>query len=131
MKKALAIIFSISLILCFAGLSFARMGGMHRAMEEMGFKETAGVIEAVDLKEKTITVKGMSGSVTATCDDKTVFKMGDENKTLADVKVGDKVTMTFDMGEGKNLAKTVVISLPPSATPAEKKAEPQKPQEKQ
>lgn len=130
MRKAVAIFISLPLILCFAGLSFARMGGMHRAMEEMPFKQIAGVVEAVSLKEKTITVKGMSGSVTATCDDKTVLKMGNENKTLADVKVGDKVTMTFDVGEGKNLAKTILVSLPASASPEEKEPAPQKPEEK-
>jgi Cu/Ag efflux protein CusF len=127
LKKAIAIFFAVLLVLCLAGVSFARMGGMHRAMEEMAVREVAGVVESVDVKAKTVTVKGMSGPVTATCDDRTVVKMGDEIKTLSDVKVGDKAALFFEVGESSNLAKSIIIT-PPASAPAEKKnMEPAKP----
>jgi Cu/Ag efflux protein CusF len=125
LKKAVAIFFTVPLVLCLAGLSFARMGGMHRAMEEMGYKQVAGVVESVDEKEKTATIKGMNEIVTVTLNDRTVIKMGDENKTFADLKAGDKVTVSYEVSGGKNMAQSIFISLP-----TEKTAEPEKPMEK-
>jgi Cu/Ag efflux protein CusF len=125
LKKAIAIFFTIPLVLCLAGLSFARMGGMHRAMEEMGYKQVAGVVESVDEKETTATIKGMNEIVTVTLNNRTVIKMGDESKTFADLKAGDKVTVSYEVSGGKNMAQSIFISLP-----TEKNAEPEKPMEK-
>jgi len=95
-------------------------------MEGMGGKEIAGEVTAVDTKEKKITVKGMRGLVTATCDEKTMVKMGTEMKTCADIKVGNNANMLFEAGEGKDVAKSILLSLPAVPSPAEKKAEPVK-----
>ena len=127
LKRAIAVVVSILFVLSFAGPTFARMG-MTRAMES-AVKDTEGEIQAVDQKAKTITVKGMRGSVTATADEKTVVKSGKDMKTFADLKVGDRVVLTFEPSEGKNMAKTISIS-PPAAAPAEKKGESKKPEEK-
>lgn len=125
MKKATAFILSILFIVTLTSFSFAGSGArMRQAMEGMGGKEIAGEVTAVDTKEKKITVKGMRGLVTATCDEKTMVKMGTEMKTCADIKVGDKANMLFEAGEGKNVAKSVILSLPAVPSPAEKKAEP-------
>ncbi len=131
MKKATAFILSILFIVTLTSFSFAGSGArMRQAMEGMGGKEIAGEVTAVDTKDKKITVKGMRGLVTATCDEKTMVKMGTEMKTCADIKVGDKANMLFEAGEGKNVAKSV-ISLPAVPSPAEKKAEPPKTETKQ
>ena len=125
MKKATAFILSILFVVTLISLSFAGSGArMRQAMEGMGGKEIAGEVTAVDTKEKKITVKGMRGLVTATCDEKTMVKMGTEMKTCADIKVGDKANMLFEAGEGKNVAKSIMLSLPAVPSPVEKKAEP-------
>jgi Cu/Ag efflux protein CusF len=121
LKKAIGVFFAIPLVLCLAGLSFAR-GGMHRAMEQMGYKEIAGVVQTVDQKENEVTIKGMNEIVTVTINGRTVIKMGDENKTFADLKAGDKVTVSYEVSGGKNMAQSVFISLPPEPEkPAETK----------
>lgn len=108
---------------------------MRQAMEGMGGKEIQGEVTAVDAKEKMITVKGMRGLITATCDEKTFVKMGNVAKTCADIKVGDKANMLFEAGEGKNVAKSIFLSLPaapsPDKSPEEKKVEPSKTEPKQ
>ena len=124
MKKVTACILSILFILTLISPSFAGSGArMRQAMESMGGKEIAGEVTAVDTKEKTVTVKGMRGLVTATCNEKTMVKMGTEMKTCADIKVGDKANMLFESGEGKNAAKSILLSLPAVPSSAEKKAE--------
>ncbi len=94
-------------------------------------KQVTGEVTAVDAVAKTLTVKGKAGDVAITADDKTSVKIGTEKKSLADVKVGDKVTVKYVEADGKNLAKSIVVK----AAPAEKKeaapkAEEKKPAEK-
>jgi len=127
LKKVTACILSILFILTLISPSFAGSGArMRQAMELMGGKEIAGEVTAVDTKEKTVTVKGMRGLVTATCNEKTMVKMGTEMKTCADIKVGDKANMLFESGEEKNAAKSILLSLAAVPSSAEKKAEPLK-----
>jgi Cu/Ag efflux protein CusF len=135
-KKPIALILSIFFVLTMINLSLAGSGAkMRQAMEGMGGKEIQGEVTAVDAKEKMITVKGMRGLVTATCDEKTFVKMGNVTKTCADIKVGDKANMLFEAGEGKNVAKSVFLSVPaaqaPAKSPEEKKIEPPKTEPKQ
>jgi Cu/Ag efflux protein CusF len=135
-KKPIALILSIFFVLTMINLSLAGSGAkMRQAMEGMGGKEIQGEVTAVDAKEKMITVKGMRGLVTATCDEKTFVKMGNVTKTCADIKVGDKANMLFEAGEGKNVAKSVFLSVPaaqaPVKSPEEKKIEPPKTEPKQ
>jgi Cu/Ag efflux protein CusF len=129
LKRAIAIVFSVIFVLSCTGMASARMG-MGKAMGLMPEKEVAGTVESVDQKAKTITVKGMRGPVTVTADEKTVVKMGKEVKTFSDIKVGDKVTLDFEVGEGKNVAKTIAIAQPTSAEPAAEKGAPTTPEEK-
>jgi len=128
----MALMLVILFVLSVTSLSFAGSGArMRQAMESMGGKEIAGEVTAVDAKEKTVTVKGMRGLVTATCDEKTFVKMGNVVKTCADIKVGDKANMLFEAGEGKNAAKSIFLSLPAAPPTEEKKAEPAKTEPKQ
>ncbi len=110
LKKLIALTLSILFVLTVTSLSLAGSGArMRQAMEAMGGKEIAGEVTAVDAKEKTITVKGMRGLITATCDEKTFVKMGNVIKTCAEIKVGDKANMLFEAGEGKNVAKSIFL----------------------
>ncbi len=150
LKRAIAILVSLMFILSFTALSFAADKAAAPAapakaeekkapakaeekkaapvMEEkkapVKVRQVTGDVAAVDAKANTITVKGKKGDVTVTCDAKTKIMMGKEAKTLADVKVGDKVTVKYTEADGKMTAKSVAIKT------AEKKAEPAKPAEK-
>jgi ribosomal protein S1 len=133
-KKTIAIIVSVIFVLSFAGLSFAAdkaapmkkeaaapAKAEEKAMDKKApakIKAVTGEVMAADAT--SITVKGKKGDVTATTSDKTKVMMGKEKKAIADVKVGDKVTLKYSEADGKNMAKMVSIH---AAKPAEKKAE--------
>lgn len=119
-------------IFTITSISIAGSGArMRQAMEAMGGKEIQGEVTAVDAKEKILTVKGMRGLVTATCDEKTFVKMGNVIKTCADIKVGDNANMLYEAGEGKNAAKSIFLSVPAAPSPEDKKEEPAKTSPKQ
>ncbi len=141
MKKTLAIIVSLIFVLSFAGLSFAADKAVEKKAEPVKaekkapavaekkaepakVKQVTGDVAAVDAKANTITVKGKKGDTVVTCDDKTKIMMGKDKKTLADVMVGDKVTVKYSEADGKMTAKIVAIKA------AEKKAEPAKMEKK-
>ena len=128
MKRAIAIVIAVLFVLSFAGPTFARMG-MKRAIGDSPVKDAQGEIKSIDKKERAITVDAMRGPLTVTADDRTLVKLGKEMKPFADLKVGDKVVITYTLGEGKNVAQTITIS-PPVVAPVEKKEEPKKSEEK-
>ena len=128
MKKAIAIIVSVLFVLSVAGLSFAAEKAAPAAAPAekaekkapAKVKQVTGEVAAVDAKANTLTVKGKKGDVMITADDKTVVKVGKEKKSLADVKMGDKVTVKYAEMDGKNVAKSIMVS----AAPAKKEAAP-------
>lgn len=128
MKKVVSIIVALLFVFSITSLSFAVEEKKAMPAEKPKVKQVTGDVKAVDMKAKTITVakmmKGKAEETVVTVDDKTKITMGKEKKTLADVKVGDKVKVHYTEVEGKNIAKSVTIM------PAEKKAEPAKPAEK-
>jgi Cu/Ag efflux protein CusF len=137
MKKTLAIIVSLIFVLSFAGLSFAADKAVEKKAEPVKaekksapakVKQVTGDVAAVDAKANTITVKGKKADTVVTCDDKTKIMMGKDKKALADVKVGDKVTVKFSEADGKMTAKSVAIKM--AEKKAEKKAEPAKMEKK-
>ncbi len=141
MKKAIAIIVAVLFVFALTSISFAAEKKVTPAPAEK--KEAAptkteektspekvmsvtGNVVAVDAKAMTLTVKGKKGDVALSTNDKTTVKMGKDKKTLADVKVGDKVKVKYTEVDGKNVAKSVIIKPAVTAAPAEKKAEPAK-----
>lgn len=125
MKKILALIVSVLFVVSFAGFSFAvekpattqaekkaetaKPGEAAKPGPAARVKQISGEVKAVDAQANTLTVKGKKAEVTVTCNDKTKIMMGKEKKTLADVKVGDKVIVKYTESEGKNIAKSVAI----------------------
>ena len=99
MKKALVIIVSAIIVLSFLGISFANDKEHGKAMY------VTGEVTAVDATARTLTIKGQDGSVMLTTSDKTKFA---EGKTLADVKVGDKLTAKYSEKDGKMMAWKVM-----------------------
>jgi hypothetical protein len=139
MKKTIAIIVSLLFVLSVAGLSFAAEKAMKKeaAVEKTMEKKVpvkvrwlSGEVSAVDAAASTLTVKGRKAEVALTVNDKTSIKMGKEKKTLADVKVGDRVSTRYSEVEGKNVAKSISIraekKMTKKAKKMEKKAEPAK-----
>jgi divalent metal cation (Fe/Co/Zn/Cd) transporter len=107
MKKTFAIVLSLCFLFGVASLSLAAM------------KQVTGKVAAVDQKAMTITVQGKKGEVTASVDQKTRVMEGKEKKTLADVQVGDKVTLKYSKADGKDIAKRIEIK---KAVPAKEEA---------
>ena len=127
MKKAIAIIVSVLFVLSVAGLSFAaeKKETAPSATEKAApakaekkapakVKQASGEVAAVDAKANTLTVKGKKGDVAVTADDKTSVKIGKDKKSLADVKMGDKVTVKYAETDGKNVAKSILVSAAPA-----------------
>jgi ribosomal protein S1 len=138
MKKVVAIIVSVLFVLSVAGLAFAaeekkaapaeKAAPMEKKEAAPAKKEAApmkeekkapakvkqvsGEVAAVDAAAKTLTVKGKKGEVALTADDKAAAK-------LADVKVGDKVTVKYKEMDGKNVATSIAAKK--AAKKAEKK----------
>jgi ribosomal protein S1 len=134
MRKAIAIIVSLLFVLSVAGLSFAaEKVAMEpaKAMEKKApvkIKWLSGEVSAVDAAANTVTVKGKKAEVTLDVNDKTKITMGHEKKTLAQLKVGDRVSTRYSEVEGKNVAKSMAIhaekKMGKKAKKMEKKAEP-------
>ena len=117
MKKTTALIVSFLFVLAFAGLSFAEekkeaVPAPAKEKKKMDEKEhpkkawhyAHGEVTAVDAAANTLTIKGKKDEATFTIDDKTEFHTG---KTLADVKVGDKLTVKYAEMGGKIMAASI------------------------
>ena len=136
MKKTIAIVLSLVLMFAFTAVTFAAEKAAAPAekkeaapAKKAAKKQVTGEVTAVDAKANTLTVKGKKGDVTVSTDDKTKVAAGKNKKTLADVKVGDKVEVKFTEADGKNTASHVSISAAPAkkeAAPAKKEAAPAK-----
>lgn len=103
-------------------------------------KQVTGEVKAVDTKAMTLTVtkkmKTKAEDTMVTVNDKTRVMMGKDKKLLADLKVGDKVTVKYSDADGKMVAKSIAIKteekkVEAATKPAETKAAPvTKPAEK-
>jgi Cu/Ag efflux protein CusF len=106
MKKAIAIIVAVLFVFTLTSISLA---AKKAASKKPMVKAVTGEVTAVDTKAGTITVKGKKAEVTVTCNDKTKVMIGKEVKALADVMVGDKVTVKYTEVKDKNVAKSVAV----------------------
>ena len=130
MKKTIAIILVVLFALAMTSLSFAAEekkttpAPVAKKAEPIKpavtLKYVTGVVKAVDTVAKTVTVtkkvKGKEVETAVIVDEKTSIAMGKNKKELADVKVGNNVTVKYAEVEGKNVAKSISIK------PAKKKA---------
>lgn len=128
MKKAIALIVSLLFVFTVAGLSLAE----EKKMDETKHTKKAGhyvhgEVTAVDAAANTLTIKGKKGEVTLTIDDKTKFHKG---KDLADVKVGDKLTVKYSETDGKMVARSITKKKAHHHKKKEMKPEEQKEEKK-
>ena len=132
MKRAIAIVLSIMFIFAVTAVSFAaeekkmapaekKEAAPAKAEKKAKMKQVTGEVTAVDAKANTITVKKGKKDTTINVDDKTKIMVGKEKKALADVKVGDKVTVHY--AEGAAPAKEEKKMEKKEAAPAPAKEE--------
>lgn len=137
MKKAIAIVLSVMFIFALTSVTFAadKKAAAPAEKKEVTvkakMKQVTGEVTAVDAKANTITVKKGKKDTTITVDDKTKIMVGKDKKALADVKVGDKVTVHYaepvtpakeeKKAEKKMEKKEAAPAPAPAAKPAAKK----------
>ena len=114
MKKAIAIVLSVMFVFALTTVTFAaekKMSSdmMNRKVMKTGRMSISGVITAIDAKANTVTVKNTKREVTVSLDDKTLIKAGKEKKTLAELKTGDKVHVSYREADGKSVAKRIAL----------------------
>lgn len=129
MKKILVILLALMVSAAFAGATFAAeekkaaetknpCAAKEEKKETEKVMQSTGEITAVDAKANKFTLKSSrKGEVTCEVTADTKIMMGKESKTLADVKVGNKVTCKYAMKDGKHVCKSMDIKA------AEKKEE--------
>ncbi|MCC6347863.1 MAG: hypothetical protein IT388_11800 [Nitrospirales bacterium] len=126
MKKAFFIVTALLFTLTLTGFV--------AAAERVKVKQISGEVAAVDAAAKSMTVKGKKAEVVIVIDEKTTVKTDKEKKSLADLKVGEKVTVRYAEIEGKNVGRTIEIKTAKAeqkgAAPA-RAAAPAKPAPKQ
>lgn len=101
MKKAFLIVLTILLVVAVSVSAFAA--------DKVKVKQITGEVAAVDAAAKSLTVKGKKAEVVIATDEKTAVKMNKEKKALADVKLGDKVTVKYADIDSKNIARSIEI----------------------
>lgn len=103
MKKILVIILAVTMLFTFGDLALAKgkIGHAHAV---------TGEITAVDTQANTFTLKTDKGDITCALGADSKIKSGKEVKTLADVKVGDKVTCKYKTEGDKHVCKTLNIT---------------------
>ncbi|MGC8765337.1 MAG: DUF5666 domain-containing protein [Brevinematia bacterium] len=106
MKKSLGLLVVLSAIMIVGTAFSATTKTVAKALV------VKGKVSAVDSAAATVTVAGKKGDVVFNTDANTVIKVGKETKTLADVKAGDTVRITYKVVDGKNLASEIVVSVP-------------------
>lgn len=107
-KKFTALLLAFGLLLFFGGVSFAAKAA-HAAKAPKATK-VSGEVTAVDANGMTLTLKEKAGKeVTLHVTDKTHIKKGKEEKKLADIKVGEKLSASFQEVDGKMEAKAIQL----------------------
>lgn len=108
MKKPAAVFISLVLIMFFASAALPadkQTTAKHR--------QITGIVKSVDTKTNTVTVEKNGREVVLSLEGKTRIIQCTEKNSIADLKVGDKVTANFLETTGKNSAKQIAVKEPP------------------
>ncbi len=90
MKIKLIIIAAVTVFL-FSGIAIA------------AGKFVSGDVIVVDVKANTFTIKTSGGDIICEVSPNAEIKSGKESKTLADVKIGDRVIGRYEVEDGKRI----------------------------
>ncbi|HYA32016.1 MAG TPA: hypothetical protein VED67_04590 [Thermodesulfovibrionales bacterium] len=123
MKKRLAVIISVLLILSFEGVTYA--------VEQGKINFVSGVVKALDAKTGAITLKA-DGKPDFTCfiDGKTVLRMSNGRKTADQIKVGDIAATIYKEVQGRVIATSITVVSPQVSPSVKKDGTPANSQEK-
>ena len=129
MKKAMAIVLSIMFIFALTSVTFAAEKKEAPAKAEKKettakMKQVTGEVTAVDAKANTMTVKKGKKETAITVDEKTKIMVGKEKKALADVKVGDKVTVHYSEAAAPAKEEKKMEKKEPAPAPAKEEKKP-------
>ena len=101
MKKTLiGVIVTMAVVFCLAGVASAKA-------TTVKIFAVKGQITAVDATANTLSVKNAKGAVVDLVLDANT-KVTGKAAAVADLKVGDKVTVKYKKDSGKNIATTIV-----------------------
>lgn len=104
-------------------LAFAPAARAEEKPEKKNRQQATGVIESMDAKAKTVTIKKHDGStVTFTCDKSKIATASKETAMMDDLKVGDKVLVVYAEDGGKKVAHRIG----PAKAPEKKEDKPAK-----
>ena len=119
MKKILFVILSILLV-----FSIGIAGAQDKEKEKPRVIQRTGEVVAIDIAARSMTVKSLryKEDIVVTINENTFVKMNREKKSLADVKVGDIVTVWFF--EKDKSAKSIDIKPPKAEQKAPESAKP-------
>lgn len=109
MKKFMGIVMAFVFVLSFPGFAPAVNEQPADSKGRAKAKQITGEVTEIDVKAKTVSVKGKKGTLTIIFTDKTKVTMDKETKTLADVQFGDRVTVKYRETDGKQTAKSIEI----------------------
>jgi len=109
MQKFIGIVMALVFVLSFSGLATAVDEQPANSKARAKAKQISGEVTEIDVTAKTVSVKGKNGTKTIMCTEKTKITMAKENKTLADVQIGDRVTVKYKESDGKQTAKSIEI----------------------
>lgn|SRR5574337_746534 len=121
-KKIVGLSTAVMLVVLGAGTSLAATPATAkskpaeaRMMKHPAIQTVAGTLSAVNPNTKTVEVTVPKGKadhliVGATVTAQTVIKEGKARKSLADLKVGERVRMKFERVSSGDVAKTIVIT---------------------
>lgn len=125
MKRAIVLILAVVFIAAAAGPALAAEKAAAKPVEKAKAqrpRQHTGEVVTVDTAAKSLTVKGKNAEMVFTTDDKSTVKINKDKKTLADVKLGDKVTVKYSVVDGKNMVQGIEVKPPKPEGAAEKKA---------
>ncbi|MBI4843442.1 MAG: hypothetical protein HY809_03860 [Nitrospirae bacterium] len=75
-----------------------------------GVKQITGSVVAVNPADNTVTVKKKDREILLVFDAKTKVAQCSDNGSIGSIKVGDKVTASYNEGEGSNTAKSITVT---------------------
>ena len=114
MKKTIVSIFSILFVVFLFGLSIAteQLKDQKGMTEKKHKSSIKGKVKSIDIDNKTITMTKRNQDTLITVNDETKITMGKESKTLLDIKVGDRIRVTYSEVDDKKIAKSISIKKP-------------------
>jgi len=133
MKKVIAVLLSMLLVIAFSGVLLAQKEKAAPAEKKEAApvrRQITGEVSTVDVEANTVTVKKAERVVLLHVTEKTRIIIGKEKKTIADLKVGDRVRAKYKEENGRNVASSIVDAPEAKAEPAIP-AEPAKPAPKE